>query len=256
MAIITSTSAGGSEVNVRDDYTASGAVGALNAEVVLDLRGCNQVAIDFRSGAAVNLTVAYEASIDGTNYIAVPAFVVPTLVAALSSAIAAAGSVQAIAPVGGYRYFRARVSAYTSGSVTVSLRGSVAADLGIPAARPPYPATTHVTATAAVNTGVTLTLAAPGAGLRHFVTKFRIDRLYSVVGVAGAAANNVTTTNLSGSPIFPVGQTAAPAGTMETLTQDFNPPLQATAQNTATTFVAPAQLQTIWRLNAFYYVAP
>lgn len=261
MAIITSTPAGGAEVNVRDDYIVGPSVlGALNAEAVLECRGSNEILIDLRTAAAV-ATVSFEGSIDGTNYVAVPAVVVsqnltntPWYNTILSFAFTVAANLQVAVPCSGFRLVRARVSAYTSGTVTVVLRGSIGTEL--PIARPPYPAIVHGTNTAAVNTAVTLTLASPGTGLRHYIKKLKIDRLYSVLGVAAAAANNVTTTNLVGAPIFPFGQSAAVQGTIESQQIDFEAPMAAAAQATATTFVAPAQLQTIWRVSAWYYVAP
>jgi hypothetical protein len=112
--------------------------------------------------------------------------------------------------------------------------------------------TTAVGATAAA---VTLTLAAPGVGLRHYINKLRIERFATALLTAAAVPVTVTTTNLAGLIIgFPAE--AAPQGTLLSETEDFSHPLAAAAQNTATTFVAPATTGVIWRITAFTFLAP
>jgi hypothetical protein len=114
-----------------------------------------------------------------------------------------------------------------------------------------------VTATAAVNTGSTLTLPAAGAGLFHYITGIELVKLYNVVGVAAGAGNIITSTNLPGSPSWTTEQLASAAGTAVTVIKYSlaGNPLKVVAANTATTFVAPIQLQTIWRWNVSYFVA-
>lgn len=113
--------------------------------------------------------------------------------------------------------------------------------------------TLMVTATAAINTAVTLTLPA-AAGLFHYITAIQVQKLYGVVGVAAGAGVIITTTNLPGTPAFTTEQVAGAAGTVVTVV-NFVPatPLKSSVANTATTIVAPAQLETIWRINVSYY---
>lgn len=114
-----------------------------------------------------------------------------------------------------------------------------------------------VTATAAVNTGSTATLPAAGAGLFHYITSIQLTKLYSVVGVASGAGVIITSTNLPGGPAWTTEQLASAAGTASAVINlAFDRPLKSSVANTATTFVAPAQLQTIWRWNVGYYAAP
>ena len=115
--------------------------------------------------------------------------------------------------------------------------------------------TLHVTATAAVNTGSTATLPTPGAGLFHYITRIELRKRYSIIGVAAGAGVLITTTNLPGGPSIDTEQLAAPAGTVVPVIEwEFGrAPLKSSVANTATTFVAPAQLQTIWRWNVSYY---
>lgn len=118
-------------------------------------------------------------------------------------------------------------------------------------------ATLHVTGTAAVNTALTITLPAAGAGLFHYITSIQWVKLYSVVGVANAAGVLITSTNLPGNPIWLTEQAVGAAGTAP-MVINYQParPLRSAVANTATTIVAPLQLQTIWRGNVSYYVGP
>lgn len=111
-----------------------------------------------------------------------------------------------------------------------------------------------ISSTAAVNTGLTATLPAAGAGLFHYITRVELVKLYSVVGVASGTGVLITTTNLPGTLTFTTEQNASPAGTAtNVLNISFPKPLKSSVANTATTLVAPAQLQTIWRWNVHYY---
>jgi hypothetical protein len=244
---------------VTDGRTATNVLSALNAEVIMDLNGAAVAYFDVRSAAAV-LTYLFEATLDGVNYFAVPAFAVNQALAATLTAeqyissvtIATTHTGQYAVGVTGFRRVRLRVSAFTSGSITVAVRAT-GSDLIIYAR--PIPATLHVTATAAVNTGATATLPAAGTGLFHYITRVELVKLYSVVGVAAGAGVIITTTNLPGGPSFTTEQLASPAGTVaRVITCDFQQPLKSAVANTATTFVAGAQLQTIWRWNVSYYV--
>ena len=118
------------------------------------------------------------------------------------------------------------------------------------------PANLWVTATAAVNTAVTCTLPAV-AGNFHYIVGISLVKLYSVVGVASGSGNIVTTTNLPGNPSWTTEQLASAAGTCQEVIHFFSEvPIKSSVANTATTFVAPAQLQTIWRWNVIYYTGP
>lgn len=110
--------------------------------------------------------------------------------------------------------------------------------------------------TAAVNTALTSTLPAAGAGLFHYITSIRVEKLYSVIGVAAGAGVIITTTNLNGLA-FTTEQLASAAGTVARVVDTaFATPLKSAVANTATTIVAPQQLQTIWRITVTYFTAP
>lgn len=114
--------------------------------------------------------------------------------------------------------------------------------------------TLAVTATAAVNTAATASLPAAGAGLFHYITSIQVMKLYSVVGVAAGAGVIITSTNLPGTPAWTTEQVAGPAGTVARVV-DLSPtaPIRSSVANTITTIAAPAQLQSIWRINVTYY---
>jgi hypothetical protein len=117
------------------------------------------------------------------------------------------------------------------------------------------PANLWVTATAAVNTGVTCTLPAPGANLFHFIIGIELVKLYAVVGTASAAGSIVTTTNLPGNPSFTTEQAAGALGTAPKVISWWPAvAIKSLTANTATTLIAPAQAQTIWRWNVIYYL--
>jgi hypothetical protein len=73
---------------------------------------------------------------------------------------------------------------------------------------------------------------------------------------AAAAPVTVTTTNLPGTLAFSFAAEALPQGQIDRWREDFSYPLAAAAQATATTIVAPATTNVIWRVTAGYYVAP
>lgn len=111
-----------------------------------------------------------------------------------------------------------------------------------------------VTGTAAVNTGLTGTLPAPGAGLFQYITSVQIVKLYAATGTASAAGVIITSTNLPGAPAWTTEQAAQGVGNAVTVVNLVpRTPIKAAVANTAVTFVAPAQLETIWRMNVSYF---
>lgn len=116
--------------------------------------------------------------------------------------------------------------------------------------------TTVNSSTAAVNTALTATLAAAGAGLFHYITSIIVEKLYSVVGVAAGAGNIITSANLGGLG-FTTEQLASVAGTVVRVV-DYRPttPLKSAVANTNSTIICGAQLQTIWRITVTYFIAP
>lgn len=237
---------------IADARVATATLSSLNAEAVMDLNGKAVTLFDVRT-AAMSATLVFEGTVDGVNYFGLPGINALTEAALAAIVITTTHAATYVVGCSGLRRIRVRVSSFTSGTVVVALRASEA-DYSIYAK--PYPSILHVTATAAVNTAITATLPAAGVGLFHYITRAELVKLYAVIGVAAGAGVIITTTNLPGTPAFTTEQLASPAGTVARVLYGNwqGNPLKSAVANTNTTFVAGAQLQTIWRWNVSYYV--
>lgn len=111
----------------------------------------------------------------------------------------------------------------------------------------------------AANTALTLTLAAPGAGLFHFITHIYIARV-ATAALAGGAILEITTTNLNGIRWVTGNQhsiTVATTNQNVVTDADYTHPLRSAVANTATTIVMPAPGAAVsWRAWCAYYTAP
>lgn len=235
----------------RESLFATGTLGALNAEVITDCDGCGSVTLDLRG--TFNMTVEVAGTVDGTNWTLIPVRAVNVASILYVAAVTGTTAGVWIGACAGFRKVRARCTAYTSGSATAhivanlapvdqSLQGMVTTSIG--------------TVTATSGLIATLTLAAPGAGLRHYITYIAVNRFAVALLTAAATPVLVTTTNIPGSLVFSIPAEAAAQGTLDRYREDFAYPLAASAQNTATTIVGPATTNVIWRITAGFYVAP
>ena len=233
----------------RENIAGAGTLGALNAEIVINADGASTIALDLRG--TFNLTVELAGSVDGTNWTLLPvrSMAGGSYLASVAGAVAGTW----VATCAGFAKIRARVTAYTSGAATATLLaatgllddrllGEVSSNGG--------------TITAAVSTAATLTLTAPGAGLRHYITGLRIERHAAALLVAGTTPVVVTTTNLPGALAFSIPMEAAAQGSVYEKLLDPVRAIMASAQNIATTIVAPLTTSVIWRISATFYVAP
>lgn len=241
---------------VTDARTVSAVLGSLNAEAVIDLNGAQTLGLDLRTGAGV-LTCNIEGSFDGANYtVTMPIFMLSHATAALVNTFGrdiaiSASTVAGITSVAGFRRVRVRVSAYTSGNVTATMRASAALN---PLLIPPFPSILHQTGTAAANTLAVATLPAAGPGLFHFVTRISMVRNATAV-LLGSATLIHTSTNMPGSPAWSVGNVMAAGGTEFDV--DYTPGigLRSLVANTATTFTMQAAGAAVLnRVNVSYYV--
>lgn len=234
----------------RENLFLAGTLGALNAEIQVPCDGCATVAIDLRG--TFSMTVAIQGTVDGTNWILIP--VRPQIGGVYVLGITGTTAGVWMASCVGFSKVRALVTAYTSGSATTVLAASSALfdDFAKNGGITPL----LVTATGASGAAVTLTIPAPGAGLRQYITYLSINRFAAALLTAAAAPVVVTTTNLPGTLAFSFAAEAAAQGTLDRWREDFAFPLMASAQNTATTIVCPITTGVIWRVTAGYYVAP
>jgi hypothetical protein len=103
--------------------------------------------------------------------------------------------------------------------------------------------------------GGTLTLANPGAGLRHYVTSIHLMRS-ATAALAGTASLAITTTNL-GALGWKVGNAMAAGGTQLDVSAFWSQGYKSAAQNAASTIVLPAPgAAVLWSLLVTYFVAP
>lgn len=221
---------------------------ALNAETLLDLNGHATALIDLRTGA-FNGTVVFEGTIDGTNYITIPALNLATQAYVALVSTTTTLNTQALINIAGYCRVRVRVSAYTSGNVTAGVRAT-GADAVIQVER--LPMTLAITATGAAGAAVTLTIPSV-ASLFHYIDNIRVEMFTSAaIAAAGAAPTIVTTTNIPGTPSFNFRNDVQPAGQLTEKIMQFGAPLRSTASGTNTTVVCPATPSVLWRAAAVY----
>ncbi len=234
----------------RENLFVTGTLGALNAEVIIDSDGCASVMVDLRGTFSGTFEVA--GTVDGTNWTPIP--VRGVNIAAVSYVAAITGTAAGVWIGGclGYRKVRIRCTAYTSGAATAYLSASLAPDN----AEQNFTTTNVVTAVGASGAAVTLTLPAPGAGLRQYVTYLSINRFAAALLTAAAAPVTVTTTNLPGSLAFSFPADAAAQGSLFPWREDLAFPFAASAQNVAVTVVCPATTNVIWRVTGGYRIAP
>ena len=197
-------------------------------------------------------TLVVEGSIDGTNFYALPFR--PYNAASVQWVVSTTTVGQFVGANLGFTQIRVRCSAFTSGSATFSISCAMG---NLDQTLQGKPATLAATTTAATGVAATLTIAAPGAGLRQYLTALRIERHTSALLTAGATPTVITTTNLPGSLAFSIPADAAAQGVVYAMVENWGADgLAASAQNTAVTIVAGAVTGVIWRITAYYRVAP
>lgn len=240
-----------STLHPRESLVVLGNLGSLNSEILVKSDGASTVSLDLRG--TFNATFEVAGTMDGFNWFPIP--MRPVNLAAVKYVASITGSI-----VGGwagkcapYLLLRVRCTAWTSGSAVAtltacngllddSLSGMITTDI--------------ITNTGAAGAAVTLTLGAPGAGLRHYLTYLAISRFATAVLTPAATPVLVTTTNIPTALVLNFPAEAAAQGTLDRYREDFTFPLATTAQNAATTFVCPATPNVIWRATAGFYVAP
>lgn len=235
----------------REAIFSTAVLGSLNAETVIDADGCATVTLDLRG--TFSLTIEVAGTIDGTNWQLIPMRPVNQSATLYVAAVVGTGQGSWVGQCAGYRKVRARCTAYTSGSATTTLAANNALYDNLVWG----PQTNNIATTVgAAGAATTLTIAAPGAGLRQYLTYLAINRFAAAALTAAAAPVTVTTTNIPGALAFSFPADAALQGTLFPLREDFAFPLAANALNTATTIVCPATTNVIWRVTAGFYVAP
>jgi hypothetical protein len=253
---------GGTFMPHPESRRSQGVLAAVNAELIHDVDGDSSAVIFINGTGTLNATYVLEGSPDGTNYFNLlcfpysPGSVGGTLPQPgqplVTEAVNAATVLRMLcAAVGGLRRIRIRLSAYTSGTATVTVNSDQCESIS-PYVRDQKAATLMVTATGAAAAAVTATLPAV-PGLRHYIDGIQITRSATAALTAAAAPVLVTTTNLPGLPAFTFGSDAGGIGLDKVVAFDFGATgIAATAVNTATTIVCPVYTGVIWRINVSY----
>jgi hypothetical protein len=234
----------------RENYRAAASL-VLNGELIIDCDGCSSFLLDLRGTFNGTIEVSGCSTVDGATYTAIP--VVPVNTNSRSYVASVVGTAAGLweGKCGGYTKIRARCTAFSAGPILVNLiacNGILDDSLNR--------STTQLllTTTAAAGVGATLTLPAV-AGLKPYLTYLRIGKFAAATLTAAATPVIVTTTNLPGSLAFSLPADAAVQGSLFPFQEDFAYPIAASAQGTATTIVAPATPNIIWRLTVGYYLA-
>lgn len=145
----------------------------------------------------------------------------------------------------------AGLKALNTGGTWDRLRGDATTGLIV---RPPA-AKMQVTAVSGANTAITLTLAAPGAGLFYYIWSIRIVRV-STAALAGAALLAYTSTQLNGAA-WSAGNAMAAGDTKIDVDEHFTAPLKSDTANTAVTIIAPAAGAAVSvRIGATFTIGP
>ena len=234
---------------ITDNRVVLQTINTLNGEVFIDCEFTGSMIFDIRG--TFTATLIAEATINGTDYFQLPIF---NIVNELQLAgVTTIGAYFTQLPAATKRV-RIRCSAYTSGSVQIYLRANSGTNIIY---SKPLPTTTIGTLLTTANTAGTLTLAAPGVGLFHYITRIEITRINSTAtAVTGTTALSITTTNLTGSLAWTTGNAIAAGDSKADVIAEYSGnPLKSTTANTATTFVLPAGGAGVqYRINVSYYI--
>ena len=119
----------------------------------------------------------------------------------------------------------------------------------------PIPATSGISATAAVSTGLTLTIPAPAAGLFNYLCGLEIKLVVATTVTGAATPIAVTSTGITGTPTFYFanGTSAVVGALLDSCQISPTNTVKGSAAATAMTFVAPIVTGAIWTMRAFYY---
>lgn len=234
----------------------------VNATLEHPLDGDASVVININGTGTANGTYIVEGTPDGTTYFPLvcypygPANLGGTLPQPGQPIYTEAVNVATVnrmlcAAVGGMQKIRVRLSVYASGSFDVAINSDDCPSIS-PYVRDQKAATLLVTATAAVSTALTVTLPAV-VGFRHYIDTILVNRISSTALTAAAAPVLVTTTNISGLPVFSFGQDVSSVGAEKIQELDAGGSgLAALLAGTASTIVCPLYTGVIWRVTVAY----
>ena len=235
----------------RENLYGTGNINTLNGEYSIEADAGATVML-LVTGVYVG-TLTLEGTIDGVNFDTIPLKPVNAGgVYILTLASAATG--RWMGPCGGFSRVRVRMSAWTSGtaSVTIVADNALSEMLAIPKALDQA-----ATTLGSAGSATTLTIPAPGAGLFQYIDYIMIRRYATAALVASGTPANWSSTNLPGTLAGSVATDALPQGSLDK-DEIVTPgrPVKALAANTACTIVLPALTSVQWRATAFWTNLP
>jgi hypothetical protein len=236
-----------SDLHPRESQWKTGALSAQNAEIIIPADGCSTVSL-FMNGT-FSLTNQVLGTVDGVNW--TPVLMRPFNQASVTPVISITGTTGGlwVGKCGNFIAVKVQCTAFTSGACNVFLAGENGlADEMLFGQMIPGAATVLGTAGAAA----TLTIPAPGTGLRTRLQSLFIARYATAALTASATPGAISTTNLPGSLALTFAQDALALGQMAAVFQDNNLSLPGLAQNTASTIVLPATTGVLWRAHATF----
>lgn len=240
--------------------TSTGTLAALNAEFVHDLNGDEAALINLTGNCTVTYNV--EGSADGVNYFPLLCFPYGTASVGgtipypaqplIAEAVGAINLLRVLSTATGQlKKIRVRLSAYTSGSMTVVINSDSCAVVS-PYVRDQKAATLMITATAGAGVAVTARLPAV-AGLRHYIDRISVVRSATAALTAAAAPVVVTTSNIGGLPALTFGSDAGGVGSDKEQIMEFGGAGMACIYSgLETTITCPVWTNVIWRVNVVY----
>lgn len=251
----------GQYVPVRERREVSGILASNNAEVVLDVNG-DESALVYCNGGAPTFTgtLNFFGSVNGVNYfpiLALPYSASGGATAAQPLLLEAINQVNAqrvyALKCGQLRKVRVALTPYTTGSLSVTVAADTNDNIH-PSMFDGRPTSLMISATGSAGAAATATLPLV-AGLRHYIDFINITKFAAAALTAAATPVLVTTTNLPSTPSVAFPADAAAQGTDVVRELDFGGTgLAASLPNAATSVVAPATTNVIWRINVGYRI--
>ena len=221
---------------LQDDIVAVGSLSAVNAEVILAVEG--RSILSFLNTTVSVATLTISVSNDQVNWRDVPVTSEASLGIWLGNTVATQTTLF-YAHVGGHSHCKIRVTAYTSGTVTLTARVSNTPFLQNFVRFEP---TTSISTLTTANTAGNLVIPASGfAGLHTYVSSIVVTRINnSAAAVAGTAILTHTMTNQLGTFAVSSGNALAVGESKEDI--GFFPanPLRTATANTAITLAMVA----------------
>lgn len=235
---------------LTDPRSLVSSLASLNASVVADIVGKATMMVFINVTVTFNAatTLIIQGTVDGTNFVQVPFFVVQSNVAAIlpeqmaniiPGSTAAGSQLLVCCSTTGFKQLRVIMNTFTTaGSASVSIRATMA-DYRIITQPQPAVNTLSGTGTSASTTAAFLTIPAPGAGLFQYITALDIHQFVGGTAVTAAAATTISVTNFgvgAATPRWGFPNLGAIGSFQQILSARYQSPVKAFAANATIAF--------------------